>query len=181
MPLASSGGYSGGVVTGAVQSSQRSIGFIDVPSTYSNPAPLTIDVPASAQPLNFLLRSKSSPLNLDTVHEAQPGSYQETSSVDEPHVRVHNVQRPIIQKVNEIISPVRQISQQVQPVQEEVQQILARGYQQPQQLQYAAPARLQLVKTIQPQAVQLLQPVQLIKTAGLTGSYGAPLKAAAAY
>ena len=99
-------------MTGAVQS-RRSVSFYDVPSTYSNAAPVTIDLPSSAQPLNFLMRTRSSPINIQTVHEGQPGSYAETSSVDEPHVRVHTVTRPIIQKVNEIVQPYRQIRQQV--------------------------------------------------------------------
>ena len=152
------GGYSGGQNVLAAVQSRRSLGFIDVPTTYSAPTPLTVDVPANVQPLNFLMRSQSSPLNLDTVHQSSPGSYQETSSVDEPHVRVHNVQRPILQQVNEIISPYRQIRQQVQPVQENIEQVVARGYQQqPAQLAYAQ------------QPLQLVQQVPL-KT-GYSGSY----------
>jgi len=129
------GGYSGGLIPAAIQS-RRSVQFYDVPTQYAAPAPLSIDVPAHQQPINFLFRSSSSPLNLETAHEATSGSYQENASQDEPHVRVHTVTRPVIQKVNEIISPYRQIQQQVQPVQEEVQALVARGqYVQPQLVQ----------------------------------------------
>ncbi|XP_017485845.1 PREDICTED: probable peroxisomal membrane protein PEX13 [Rhagoletis zephyria] len=120
----------GGVITGAVQS-RRSVSYYDVPSTYSDASPVTIDLPSGVQPLTFRMNSRSSPINIETSHEGQPGSYQETSSVDEPHVRVHNVQRPIVQKILETIQPYRQIRQEVRPVQESVEQVIARG--QPQQ------------------------------------------------
>jgi len=119
------GGYGGGSVTGAVQS-RRSVSFYDVPSSGGG-SPINIDLPASVQPLNFNMQTASSPINVQTSHVGQPGSYAETSSQDEPHVRVHSVTRPIIQRLNEVIQPYRQIRQQVNPVQEDVQTVVARG------------------------------------------------------
>ena len=125
-----SSGYSSGPIQAAIQS-RRTIQYRDVPSTYSAAAPLNIAVPASVSPVNMRMYSRSSPINVQAYHESSPGSYQETSSVDAPHVRKHTVTRPIIQQVNEVIQPYRQIRQQVNPVQEQVEQNVARGYAAP--------------------------------------------------
>lgn len=124
--MGSSSGYSGGLIPAAVQS-RRSIQFVDTPTIMAAPMPLTLEVPPSQQPVNFLFRAQSSPLNLDSTWQGLAGSYQETSSVDEPQVRMHTVTRPVIQKQTEIITPYRKIVQEVQPVQEEVTALVTRG------------------------------------------------------
>lgn len=101
-----------GPIQAAVQS-RRFLSIVDAPSTYSDATPLNIDVPPSTSPINFLLRSKSSPLNVQSLHEGSAGSYASSSSVDAPHVRRHDVYRPVIQQLNEIVQPSRLTKQYV--------------------------------------------------------------------
>lgn len=119
----SSGSY-GRVIPLAVQS-RRSIKYVDVP-TYGNYEPLTLEIPASRQTLNFRMPTRSSPINIETYHQPSRGSYAETSSVDEPHVRKHTVYRQIHSQVNEIVTPYRSHRVEVQPVQEVQEQVIAR-------------------------------------------------------
>ncbi len=56
-----------------------------------------------------------------------PGEVQQTSSEDEPHRLIHEVTKPIIQEVREVITPFRRVIQEIKPVQEEIQTIVARG------------------------------------------------------
>lgn len=105
-----SGGYSGGVIQAAVQS-RRNVQFIDVPSSFEAAQPLTLEIGSQSAPINFLFKSRSSDINLQSAHESSPGSYQETSSQDEPHVLVHTVTRPIVNEVREIITPYRRVKQ----------------------------------------------------------------------
>ena len=49
-----------------------------------------------------------------------------TTSHEEPHRVIHEVIRPIIQEVHEIIQPYRRVVQQVQPVIEEVRTVIAK-------------------------------------------------------
>lgn len=113
------------VVPAAVQS-RHMVSTIDVPSG-GLIAPTTIDVGASQAPINMIFRSASSALSVQGVHQSAPGSVQESVSQDEPHLLRHTVTKPVIQEVNEIITPSRRITQQVQPVQEEIQTVVARG------------------------------------------------------
>lgn len=115
----------GRVIPLAVQS-RRSIKYVDVPTSYGNYEPLTLEIPASSQPLNFRMPTKSSPINVETYHQPSRGSYAETSSVDEPHVRKHTVYRQIHSHVNEIVTPYRSHRVEVQPLQEQTEQVVAR-------------------------------------------------------
>lgn len=117
------------VVPAAVQST-RSIQYVDVPSTYEAAQPLTVDVGPNTQPINFRFRSQSSPLNLEATHEGAQASYEETASQDEPHVRSHTVHRPVVQQLNEVITPYRKINQEIKPVVEHIESLISRGQQQ---------------------------------------------------
>ncbi|KAJ6219429.1 hypothetical protein RDWZM_005241 [Blomia tropicalis] len=108
-----------------VQSS-RTLEYIDVPNTYQKSTPLNVAIPPAEAPITFVLRSRSSPLNIQSYHEASKGSYAESSSEDAAHVRVHTVTRPVVQEVREIITPYRKVQQQVQPVQEMSETYVAR-------------------------------------------------------
>lgn len=175
LQLQQNSGYSGGLIPAAIQS-RRTVQFYDVPTVLAAPAPLSIDVPANQQPINFLFRSASSPLNLESVHQALAGSYDETSSQDEPSVRVHTVTRPVVQKVNEIIAPYRQVTQQVQPVQEEVQALVARGIYAQQQQQVIQAPLLQQQQLIQKPQIQLQVQKPLLKLGSGYGGYGSVAK-----
>ncbi|OTF73748.1 DFP2-like protein, partial [Euroglyphus maynei] len=50
-----------------------------------------------------------------------------TSEGNEPHRLVHEVTKPVIQEVREIITPYRRVIQEIKPVQEEIQTIIAKG------------------------------------------------------
>lgn len=122
----SAGGYGGGGVVSAAVQSRRSVQYYDVPSSQQAAAPLAIEVNSQASPLTFLFKSQSSPIQIQSQHQSSPGSYQETSSQDEPHVAVHTVTRPVIQELREIITPFRRVRQEIQPVQEDIQTFVSR-------------------------------------------------------
>ncbi|XP_054160845.1 keratin, type II cytoskeletal 1-like [Oppia nitens] len=124
----SGGGHSGGIIQAAIHT-RHQIDFKDVPSSGAvNPA--TIEVGSSSVPLNILFRSSSSNLNVQQDHQGGGGDTQRSQSEDEPHRLIHEVSKPIIQEVREVITPFRKIVQEIQPVQEEIQTIVARGQQQ---------------------------------------------------
>jgi hypothetical protein len=52
---------------------------------------------------------------------------EHTSSEDQPHRVMHEVVKPVIQEIHEIIQPYRRVVQQIQPVLEEVHTIVAKG------------------------------------------------------
>jgi hypothetical protein len=121
------------VVPAAIHT-RHSIDYKDVPSSGSV-NPTTIEVGSSSIPLNILFRSSSSNINVQQAHSGGQGDTQRTSSQDEPHHLIHEVTKPIIQEVREVISPYRKIVQEIQPVQEEIQTIVARGQERRQQQQ----------------------------------------------
>ena len=103
--------------------SRHTIEYVDVPST-GNIQPINIEVPATRLGANFNFRSSSS-LKVSQSHQSSPGSYQQTSSMDEPIRLSHTVHRPIIQELRETIQPYRKVVQEIQPVQQEIHQIIA--------------------------------------------------------
>lgn len=62
------------------------------------------------------------PLFIETAEEVK-----ETSSEEEPHRVVHNVYRPVIQEVTEVIQPYRKVLQKVEPVIEEMKTIISKA------------------------------------------------------
>ncbi|KAH9393307.1 hypothetical protein TYRP_021997 [Tyrophagus putrescentiae] len=121
-----SSGYSGQVVPAAIQT-RHQISYREVPTT-SDIHPATVEVGAGQIPITILFKSASSNLNIRQVHDGAQGSTQESESEDEPHVLKHQVTKPIIQEVREIITPSRKI--EIQPVQEEILTLVAKGDQQ---------------------------------------------------
>ncbi|XP_075678911.1 uncharacterized protein LOC142645735 [Dermatophagoides pteronyssinus] len=87
--------------------SRHTIEYVDVPST-GNIQPINIEVPATRLGANFNFRSSSS-LKVSQSHQSSPGSYQQTSSMDEPIRLSHTVHRPIIQELRETIQPYRKV------------------------------------------------------------------------
>lgn len=76
---------SSGPINAAIQSTHQ-LQFHDVPSSSSPAEPVTIEVAPNQNEIQFRFKSASSKLNIESEHEPSPGSYSETSSVDEPHV-----------------------------------------------------------------------------------------------
>ena len=79
------------------------------------------------KPITLHYRTHAQPI---VIHQTRiPGPKPEvkhTMSHEEPHRVVHEVVRPIIQEVHEIIQPYRRVVQQVQPVVEEIQTLIAK-------------------------------------------------------
>jgi len=123
----SSGGFAGGIIPAAVQT-RYSVDVRHV-ATQSEPIqPQTVLVDAGILPLTILFRSASSNINVLQQHVgSEAGEVQQTSSEDEPHRLVHEVTKPIIQEVREVITPYRRVVQEIKPVVEDIQTIVARG------------------------------------------------------
>lgn len=84
-------------------------------------------MPEHNKPITLHYRTHAQPI---VVHQTRlPGPKSEvkyTTSHEDPQRVVHEVIRPIIQEVHEIIQPYRRVVQQVQPVIEEVRTIIAK-------------------------------------------------------
>ena len=65
-------------------------------------------------------KTQSSPVYVNQQHRGSKGSYQSSSSKDEAHHLVHEVTKPVIQELREIITPFRKVIQVIEPVREEV-------------------------------------------------------------
>lgn len=127
MNPASGNSYSQGPVQAAIQS-VRSVEVKDVQNEYQNNEPQVIDIPPSALPIVINFRTTSSQIQIHQTHEtAEPAEVQQTQSEDEPQYLKHQVTKPVIQEVHEIIMPYRKITQEIRPVEEEVKTIVARG------------------------------------------------------
>ena len=134
--LSLGGGYGGGLsgggdwhgahVNAAIQS-HRSIELIPVHSSYGTSEPTVVDIDSSDQPVSLNFNSRSSPLHTTQNPHGQPGSHQDSHSVDEPHVLRHEVHRPVIQEIREVIIPSRNVIQEIKPVIENVQTLVAKG------------------------------------------------------
>lgn len=124
-------GFGGGPVTAAVQSSHTvEIRHVNVPMEL--PQPQIVEVEAGNLPLTIHFKSASSALNVVQTHQpGLAGEAQHTTSEDEPHRLVHEVTKPVIQEVREIITPYRRVIQEIKPVQEEIQTIIAKGEPRP--------------------------------------------------
>ena len=116
-----------GPINAAVQST-HTVEIQTVPIPHNPVEPQLIEVDASSLPLTIHFKSASSNINVVQSHQpGQPGQMQQTQSEDEPHHLLHEVTKPIIQEVREVITPYRRVVQEVRPVQEEIQTIVARG------------------------------------------------------
>ncbi|XP_054160413.1 uncharacterized protein LOC128958558 [Oppia nitens] len=79
-----------------------------------------VDVPGGVLPVYLTFKTQSSPVYVKQQHRGTKGSYQKSDSHDEPHKLVHEVVKPVIQELREIITPYRKVVQVIQPVKEEV-------------------------------------------------------------
>ena len=114
------GGYGGGYhsIEAAIYSNHK-VDVIPVHSSrYSKPT--YVDVPSGMTPVYINFQSQSSPVYVKQQHYGMSGSYQKSHSYDEPHKLVHEVTKPIVQEVREVIKPYRKVVQTIKPVHEEV-------------------------------------------------------------
>jgi hypothetical protein len=148
-------------VSAAIHST-RTVEYKPVPYSGDALVPQEVIVEPSEIPLNIHFKSRSSSISVSQSHEAgQPGTVEQTSSQDEPSRVIHEVHKPIIQEVREIITPYRQVTQEVQPVVEQVHTVVSRGEGVRQQY-VAQPVVQQQIQQVQQvrQLQAVAQPVQ---------------------
>jgi len=90
--------------------------------------PQIIEVNPDHVPVQVHFRTASSRVNVQQSHN--PGAVpqvEHASFQDEPHRVVHEVVKPVIQEVREIIQPYRRVTQEIRPVIEEVHTVVHKG------------------------------------------------------
>lgn len=90
--------------------------------------PQIIDVNADNVPVQVHFRTAGSRVNVQQSHTpGAPAQVEHASFQDEPHRVVHEVVKPVIQEVREIIQPYRRVTQEIRPVIEEVHTVVHKG------------------------------------------------------
>ena len=118
------GGYGHGI--NAAIYSHHNVKVLPVKS-YGYSKPVYVDVPGGATPIYMNFQTQSSPLYVKQNHYGAKGSYQHSSSYDEPHKLVHHVTKPVIQELHEVVKPFRKVVQRIEPVQEEITTLVSQG------------------------------------------------------
>lgn len=133
-PGPSSMGPAGGQTYGhneplaAAIKSMRTVEVKELQDEYQNAEPQVIDIAPSALPIVINFRTSASAIKIHQTHErGEPQEVQQTQSEDEPQFLKHQVTKPVIQEVHEIIMPYRKIIQEIRPVEEEIKTVVARG------------------------------------------------------
>jgi len=155
------------VVNAAVHQVGRTVEYRAVPFNDEPINPQVVEVEPADQPLHIHFKSRSSTIQLSQEHTGQPGTVEQTSSQDEPSKVIHEVVKPVIQEVREVVQPYRQLSQEIQPVIENVHTVVSRGEGERRQFiaQQYVPQAVQAV-AVQPavQAVAVQPAVQHVQT-----------------
>jgi len=108
--------------------SMRTVEVKELQDDYQNQEPQVIDIAPSALPIVINFRTSASAIKIHQTHErGEPQEVQQTQSEDEPQFLKHQVTKPVIQEVHEIIMPYRKIIQEIRPVEEEIKTVVARG------------------------------------------------------
>ncbi|KAJ6220895.1 hypothetical protein RDWZM_006707 [Blomia tropicalis] len=90
--------------------------------------PQVIEISPYEVPLSIVFKTQTNKINVNQEHKSEmPEEVKETSSEEEPHRVVHNVYRPVIQEVTEIVQPYRKVLQKVEPVIEEMKTIITKA------------------------------------------------------
>jgi hypothetical protein len=90
--------------------------------------PQIIEVNPDHVPVQVHFRTASSRVNVQQSHTpGAPAQVEHASFQDEPHRVVHEVVKPVIQEVREIIQPYRRVTQEIRPVIEEVHTVVHKG------------------------------------------------------
>jgi len=90
--------------------------------------PQIINVAPDQLPVQVHFRTASSKVNVQQSHTpGAPSQVEHASFQDEPHRVVHEVVKPVIQEVREIIQPYRRVTQEIRPVIEEVHTVVHKG------------------------------------------------------
>ena len=90
--------------------------------------PQVIEVSPEQLPVQVHFRTAASRVNVQQSHNGGMAPQVEHASFqDEPHRVVHEVVKPVIQEVREIIQPYRRVTQEIRPVIEEVHTVVHKG------------------------------------------------------
>jgi hypothetical protein len=90
--------------------------------------PQIIEVQPEQLPVQVHFRTASIRVNVQQSHQpGLPSQVEHASFQDEPHRVVHEVVKPVIQEVREIIQPYRRVTQEIRPVIEEVHTVVHKG------------------------------------------------------
>ncbi|UXI14168.1 DFP1 [Sarcoptes scabiei] len=123
-----SGHYGGGGQIDAAVMSKQDIRTIPMMSQRSGGGSTpVIDINSSPGSITLRFNSASTQINAIQKHMTRQGTVQKANVMAEPDLLIQNVQKPVIQKVREVITPFRKVLQEVRPVQEQVETVIARG------------------------------------------------------
>lgn len=116
-------------IPAAVHTKRHNIRFVevDVPD-FPSREPHIIEVDSNPLPIVIQFKSASSQIRVEHSHKElqQQPKIQETKSEDQPQHLRHEVIKPIIQEVHEIVKPYRRVIQEIRPVVQEIETIVAK-------------------------------------------------------
>lgn len=105
------------VVQAAVHQLGRTVEYKSMGHQEHPIQPQIVEVEPSETPLHLHFKTKSSSVSLSQAHEQAPVPQTQISqSSDEPARLIHEIQKPVIQEVREVITPYRQVTQEINPV-----------------------------------------------------------------
>lgn len=132
--LAGSAGYGQGLSSFAAPqgyapiNTRRTVELKDLAQNYHGGQPQVIEVQPEELPVQVHFRTASSRVNVQQSHQpGVPAQVEHASFQDEPHRVIHEVVKPVIQEVREIIQPYRRVTQEIRPVIEEVHTVVHKG------------------------------------------------------
>ncbi|KAH9414640.1 hypothetical protein DERP_008837 [Dermatophagoides pteronyssinus] len=86
-----------------------------------------IDIKSNNNLITIRFNTISSTINtIQKHHGNQRPKIQHSKFMAEPDILIQNIQKPIIQKVHEIIQPYRKIYQEILPVKEKIETIISK-------------------------------------------------------
>lgn len=116
------------VVQAAVQQLGRTIEYKAVPYTDAPIEAQVIEVEPSEVPLHLHFKTRSSNLIASQSHiPSEVQEVQHATSQDEPTRLSLTINKPVLQEVNEVVSPFRQIQTEILPVQEAVHTVVTKA------------------------------------------------------
>jgi hypothetical protein len=115
-------------VSAAIINTGRTVEYRNVSSNEVSSVPQVIDVAALSNPVSFNFRTVPSPIRITQTHTpGEASQVQQSQTVEQPQRLVHQLVRPLIHDVREIIQPFRHVTQEIQPVVENSRTVIARG------------------------------------------------------
>ncbi|XP_054159723.1 uncharacterized protein LOC128957933 [Oppia nitens] len=121
-------GYGSAPAYDAAIQTRRTVELRPVATQQDYSQPQIIEVNPDHVPVQVHFKTGSSRVNVHQSHTpGSPPQVEHASFQDEPHRVVHEVVKPVIQEVREIIQPYRRVTQEIRPVIEEVHTVVHKG------------------------------------------------------